>query len=238
MIHVVLVFMYSLGGLSKSTLPGAGNCYSESSNLVQILQEEHAAHELIGAAEEVLWPARRVAARVAILHHRSSNPWDPPGTAKWENQTEQTMEYQADQFGLYLAMQVHSGIAVDFVDEDALLDTILMEQYDVILVTQPNVPAAAIGALTNWAKAGNRLILSGGAAAYDEYNQSDATIATLTQSVTAAFPRVCLHEARQIPGPSPLPFGANGTLKLKSGGSEFDCITSLKSLTFSRCCIT
>ena len=194
----------------------------------RILQEEHAAHELIGAAEEVLWPARRVAARVAILHHRSSNPWDPPGTAKWENQTEQTMEYQADQFGLYLAMQVHSGIAVDFLDEDALLDTGVVDEYDVIFVTQPNVPAAAISALTGWAKAGGSLILSGGAAAYDEYNQSDATIATVTQAVAAAFPRVCLHEVRQIPGPSPLPFGANGTLKLKSGESELNRLSSLE----------
>ena len=185
------------------------------------MAEQHAAHELIGAAEDVLWPARRVAARVAILHHRSSNPWDPPGTAKWENQTEQTMEYQADQFGLYLAMQVHSGIAVDFVDEDALLDTSVMEEYDVILVTQPNVPAAAISALTTWAKAGGSLILSGGAAAYDEYNQTDLTISATTQVVAAPFPRVCLHEVRQIPGPSPLPFGANGTLTLKSGASEF-----------------
>ena len=211
--------------------------YSESTNLARILQEEHAAHELIGAAEEVLWPARRVAARVAILHHRSSNPWDPPGTAKWENQTEQTMEYQADQFGLYLAMQVHSGVAVDFVDEDALLEPSVMAGYDVIFVTQPNVPAAGISALADWAKAGGSLILSGGAAAYNEYNQTDSTISTMTQAVAAAFPRVCLHEVRQIPGPSPLPFGANGTLKLKSGASEiWNCLSFLIVLTFSPFC--
>ena len=40
-----------------------------------------------------------MASRVAILAHRSSNVWDPTGTAKWENQTEHTMTYQADQFG-------------------------------------------------------------------------------------------------------------------------------------------
>lgn len=131
------------------------------------------------------------------------------------------MEYQADQYGLYLCLQVHSDIAVDFVDEDALLDTSVMDEYDVILVTEPNVPAAAISALAAWAKAGGALILSGGAAAYDEYNQTDSTISTMTQSIMTAFPRVCLHEVRQIPGPSPLPFGANGTLQPKSGAGEF-----------------
>ena len=63
-----------------------------------------------------------MASRVAILAHRSSNVWDPPGTAKWENQTEHTMTYQADQFGLYLALALHGGIQTDFVDEDAVLN--------------------------------------------------------------------------------------------------------------------
>jgi hypothetical protein len=97
-----------------------GNCYSESVpssvqdatlnlTLSRILTEQHHAHLLIGAAEDVLWPARRVASKVAILAHRSSNAWDPAGTAKWENQTEYTMSYQADQFGLYLALAVHGA---------------------------------------------------------------------------------------------------------------------------------
>lgn len=38
-----------------------GNCDSESPNLQTILQEQLQAHTLIGAAEDVLWPARRVA---------------------------------------------------------------------------------------------------------------------------------------------------------------------------------
>ena len=33
-------------------------------------------HQLIGAAEELLWPAERVRAQVAILHPRSSYVWD------------------------------------------------------------------------------------------------------------------------------------------------------------------
>ena len=99
---------------------------------------------------QVLWPARRVASRVAILAHRSANAWDPAGTAKWENQTEQTMTYQADQFGLYLALAVHSNVPVDFLDEDALLDPTVTGGYSVIFITQPNVPKTALVAVTAW----------------------------------------------------------------------------------------
>ena len=81
-----------------------------------------------------------MASRVAILAHRSSNVWDPPGTAKWENQTEHTMTYQADQFGLYLALAIHGGIQTDFVDEDAVLNKSALAMYQTLFVTEPNVP--------------------------------------------------------------------------------------------------
>ena len=59
-----------------------GNCYSERKSLPEILAQQQQAHELIGAAEDVLWPGRRVGSKVAILAHRTANAWDPPGTAK------------------------------------------------------------------------------------------------------------------------------------------------------------
>eukprot|EP01052_Picozoa_sp_SAG31_P050625 SAG31_NODE_11637_length_1011_cov_0.941886_1_plen_105_part_10 len=104
------------------------------------------------------------------------------------------MEYQSDQFGLYLAMQVHGGMPVDFIDEDALLEHQTMRSYSVIFITQPNVPKAGISAALAWAKEGGTLVLSGGAAAADEYNETDTTIATATACATADFPRGCLHE--------------------------------------------
>jgi hypothetical protein len=52
-----------------------GNCYSESKSLPKILRQQHQAHELIGAAEDVLWPGQRVASAVAILAHRTANAW-------------------------------------------------------------------------------------------------------------------------------------------------------------------
>ena len=52
------------------------------------------------------------------------------------------MTYQADQFGLYLSLAVHGGVAVDFLDEDALQNSTVMAQYSVLFVTEPNVPGA------------------------------------------------------------------------------------------------
>lgn len=141
-------------------------------------------------------------------------------TAKWENITEQTMAYQADQFGFYLALAVHGGTPVDLLDEDALLNTTVMATYQVLFITQPNLPKHAIAAAVAWAKAGGRLVLSGGAAAADEYNTPDSTIATATGCETSPFPRVVMHEVRQVPGPSPLRVAANGTVALKPGGAS------------------
>ena len=237
-----------------------GNCYSEEQKLPQILAQQLHAHELIGAAEEVLWPARehprslafafaanhlkptclrrmlshqnaacagRVASRVAILAHRSSNVWDPPGTAKWENQTEHTMTYQADQFGLYLALAIHGGVQTDFVDEDAVLNKSALAMYQTLFVTEPNVPRTVLKALGEWVKAGGKLVLSGGAATADEYNASDTTLQSLTGSTMTPFRRRLLPEARQLPGPSPLPFAAEGFI----GAAPFVAYGDVSSFT-------
>lgn len=168
-------------------------------------------------AEPVLWPARRLASRVAILAHRSANAWDPVGTNKWENQTEHTMTYQADQFGLYLALAVHGGFQVDFLDEDAAQNATVMDQYGVLLITEPNVPKATIKQLSAWVNGGGTLVVSGGAAVADEYNSTDNTLASLTGCEMTPFPRRLLPEVRQLPGPSPLPFAANGSITSSFG---------------------
>ena len=41
------------------------------------------------------------------------------------------MSYQADQFGLYLALAVHANIQTDFLDEDAVLNATLLASYDI-----------------------------------------------------------------------------------------------------------
>ena len=79
-----------------------GNCYSDARFLNNILSEQHEANILIGRAERVLWPAEKVQSKVAILAHRSSEIWDPPGATKWEDQQQAVIAYQADQFGLHV----------------------------------------------------------------------------------------------------------------------------------------
>jgi hypothetical protein len=122
------------------------------------------------------------------------------------------MTYQADQFGMYLSLAVHGGVPVDFVDEVAAKNATVMATYKVLIITEPNVPKATIEALAAWVDAGGALVLSGGAAVADEYNTTDETFAQLTGCKLDVFSRRVLPEVRQLPGPSPLPFAANGTV--------------------------
>ena len=205
-----------------------GNCYSDEPSLGAILAEEQQAHELIGRAEAVLWPARRLQSKVAIVAHRSSNVWDPIclGSCIQADQTEHAMTYTADQFGYYLALAIHGGMQVDFIDEDALLNATVMAAYTVVIVTEPNVPKAGIQQLAAWATAGGRLVLSGGAAMADEYNVTDETLSLLTGCSMSPFPRRLLpdswpsHGAVPNHGPSPLPFVANGTVESATSGAK------------------
>jgi hypothetical protein len=181
-----------------------GNCYSDSRYLPAILAEMRQAHSLIGRAEDILWPARKVPSAVAILAHRSSEIWDPVGTTKWENQQQDAMAYQADQFGLYLALAVHGGVPTDFVDEDALRNATVMAGYRVLFIAEPNVPTAAAVAVASWVRQGGRLVLSGGAAAYDEYNTSSSTLgAELTGARLSAVTRLLLKGSPFNPGALP-----------------------------------
>eukprot|EP01047_Picozoa_sp_COSAG01_P058948 COSAG01_NODE_7014_length_3392_cov_2.015791_3_plen_485_part_00 len=178
-----------------------GNCYSDSRMLVKILSQQREAHTLVGRAEEVLWPATKVASKVAILAHRSSEIWDPPGATKWEDMQQKVVGYQADQFGLYLALAVHGGVPVDFVDEDALANATLMDGYKVLFITQPNLPSASAAAAAAWVQQGGKLVLSGGAAAADEYNDPMGTLTSLSGvQFGRPMPRTVLHSEHGNPG--------------------------------------
>ena len=114
----------SFPGNCYSDAPPGGSVNSPPGTLVpDQLRQQQQAHEMIGAAESVLWEARPVPARVAILKDRSSSLWDPSGTAKWPNLTEYSMAYRAEIYGLFLAISVHGGCSVDFVSEEALLNS-------------------------------------------------------------------------------------------------------------------
>jgi hypothetical protein len=127
------------------------------------------------------------------------------------------MGYQADQFGIYLALAVHGGAPCDFVDEDAVLNDTVMAAYRVLFVTEPNIPAAVTERLGTWAKAGGSLVLSAGAATLNEYNDTDTTLSTLTGNTLSQLNRRVLPEVPEVAGPSPLPLAAHGFIE-RAGG--------------------
>jgi hypothetical protein len=44
----------------------------------------------------------------------------------------------------------HGGIHCDFIDEDAAMNATVLSAYDVLFVTEPNVPMEAIRRLGSW----------------------------------------------------------------------------------------
>lgn len=206
-----------------------GNCYSDLPSLGKTLAEEQQAHMLIGAAESVLWPARRLASRVAIVAHRSANAWDPVcvGSCITADQTEHAMTYTSDQFGHYLALAIHGGVQIDFLDENALLNTTIMAGYGVVFVTEPNLPKAGTSGLAAWVKAGGKLVLSGGAAMADEYNVPDDTLSLLTGCSMLPFPRRLL-----VAGATALPLAtANGSIASASGAKRVSIYGDINGFT-------
>jgi hypothetical protein len=80
---------------------------------------------MIGAAEEMLWPATRVRAAVAIIHPRSAEYWDMHGVEFPDAMQDggnndmdaATVDYFSEAHGLYDALAVQQNVPVDFVDE-------------------------------------------------------------------------------------------------------------------------
>jgi hypothetical protein len=135
------------------------------------------AHAMIAKAEEVLWPGRSQPAEVAILAPRSSFIWDDNGgigkspieDATNNHLTRRTIDYAAEVFGIYSALQ-HANIPCDFVDEDGLTANGLAP-LKVLYVTQPNLPVEGAEAIANWVRAGGTLVKTSGAMQRDRYNQ-------------------------------------------------------------------
>jgi hypothetical protein len=161
------------------------NCYTDNANYTRLIKEMAQAHGMVASSEEVLWPARRAASQVAILMPRSSEMWDLFPMLSNTNATGYMHEccvtssmlayaadYNAEVFGLYTALAVDSGIPVDFLDEDALLELETLAQYKAIYLTEPNIPRAGMAGVVEWVtKTGGVLVTVSNAATFDEYNE-------------------------------------------------------------------
>ena len=150
------------------------------------------AHNMIGAAEELLWPAERIVSDLAIIQPRSSALWDMHdidveplvkvgksiGDCTNNELIAGTVDYYGETYGLYNALALAMNTPVDFVDETALLNATLLGRFKVLVLTEPNVPTTAMAALLAWVKAGGTLITTPGAATLDEYNEPASALAS------------------------------------------------------------
>ncbi|HWE02031.1 MAG TPA: beta-galactosidase trimerization domain-containing protein [Tepidisphaeraceae bacterium] len=151
-----------------------GNCYSQRPALLAKLAEANA---MIGAAENLLLPGARPTPQVAILAPRSACAWDLQdqpvahgiSDATNTNLNAHTMDYMAETFDLYVALQ-HANVPVDFVDEDDLSRDGLAN-YKVLYLTEPNVPAERLHDIAAWVMNGGTLVTSSNAATADRYDQ-------------------------------------------------------------------
>jgi hypothetical protein len=112
-----------------------------------------------------------------------------------------TVDYLAEAYGLYNALALQRNIAVDFIDEDGLLDPAVLSRHKIIFVTGPNVPNASLAALVAWAHEGGTIVTTSSAATFDEIDQP-STILTGASGLSS------FHNGRTPKGAHQLgPFG-------------------------------
>ncbi len=152
-----------------------GNCYSER---VQVLPEMVEAHRAIGRMEELLWPGRMPVPQVALLHSRSSQPWDALAAKSQKVQIQGATNthmnarrtgYMAELFDLYLALQ-HANIPADVIDED-MLTAEGLKPYRVLYITGPDLPRSCQEEVVRWVRGGGVVVLVPGAAHWDRYHE-------------------------------------------------------------------
>jgi hypothetical protein len=180
-----------------------GNCYSEG--IVrdpQILKSMAKAHTMIGAAEELLFPAQRVESDLAIIQPRSAAIWDAHGLDIVQlvkkgkllggATLSSTTDYYAETYGLYNALAIAMNRPTDFIDETALLNATLLSRFKVLVLTEPNVPVKALMGLLAWVEAGGTLITVPGASTADEYDEPSTLLQTARKMTEAPQERLII----------------------------------------------
>lgn len=143
---------------------GSLDAPSTSKALAQVYQSVADAMQLLGTSESVLFPGVRGRGKIALLQPLCSWYWDD---------RQGTRLYLAELEGLQFAL-AHSQYTVDFIDAQGIADGHLDDYgYNVLYVTEPNIPTAVLNKIADWLQAGqNRvLVVTPGAGSLDEYNR-------------------------------------------------------------------
>ena len=179
-----------------------GNSYSDATGPAGgMLAGMSSVHEMIAKAEDVLWTAQRSPAEVAILFPLSATYWDLVGMRVGgiiedftnHNLESATTDYLAEVWGLWQAMALFKNIPVDFVDEAGLLEPETLKPFKILIVTEPDLPAAGAAALGKWVQAGGTLLTIASAGANDQYHEPSSVLATLSG----------MSSKRAVPVPAP-----------------------------------
>ncbi|MCX7705496.1 MAG: hypothetical protein N2115_04475 [bacterium] len=113
----------------------------------------------IGAVEDVLVPAKKEKAQVAILYSSSTDIWT----------LTKNFAYGFDRMHIWLAL-CHGQVPVDILYEKQVEDGAL-NSYKVCYLAGPNLTAKAAEKVVSWVKNGGILFATAGAGMLDEYNR-------------------------------------------------------------------
>jgi hypothetical protein len=154
----------------------------------------------LGRFEDIIRDGRPAQTpRAALFFSETSDIWLPPTVSRaFGDASERTGH--ALRYGtaapakrtLYLALR-HTQYPFDVVTEDDALDATGLDQYSVIFLSDPYLTAAAARGLAAWVRRGGRLLATGGAGRFDEFNDTNTDFATLlgvTQNPYVS-PHVC-----------------------------------------------
>ena len=214
------IYFYAFG--PEYNFPG--NCYSEHAVSTHgMLPSMAKGTGMIGQAEELLYPAERVASEVGIVYPRSAFYWDEQDVELPRSIMDCTNsrmtdgpDYLREVYMLYRALAEILNVGVDFLDEDELLVPASLAKFKVLYVTTPDLPLAGGAALVAWVKAGGTLITVAGAGQFDEYDEPSAVFQTeLVGSLEAPkardISRPALAKNGSMASPPPPNFGNNHT---------------------------
>src|SRR5262249_13458664 len=99
-----------------------------------------------------------------------------------------TVDYMAELFDLYLALQ-HQNIPVDFIDEDDLTAASL-RSYRVLYATEPDIPTEGQRAISAWVRSGGTLVTVRGTGSGDRYTTASTTVTALHGTETVPQERL------------------------------------------------